>query len=224
MADWPSQSMRAWIPHHHCFYLFLVLIMLIVLLPVFDRSTRGEVWFSIVNLLVLVTSLLALGRSRYTLAVALLLVVPALVLISLSHATGDVGYRVWSWRFSLVVLVATLVPLLRYVLGPETMTLDKLFGGAAAYLLLGLLWCYLYALVEHLAPGSFDGLPSGLPHVADMVFLSFGTLTTGGLADIVPRGKMVHALVILEELTGTLFMAVVVARLVAAYRRPGATS
>jgi hypothetical protein len=48
------------------------------------------------------------------------------------------------------------------------------------------------------------------------------TLTTGGLADIVPKGKAVHALVILEELTGTLFMAVVVARLVASYWSGGA--
>ena len=223
MADRPALPMRAWSPHHRCSYLFLVLILLLVLLPVFDHSQEGQLWFSIVSLLVLVASLVALGRSHYTLWVALLLVGPALLLLALSHATNDAGYRVWSWRFSIVVLVATLVPLLRYVLGPEAMTLDKLFGGAAAYLLLGLLWCYLYALVEHRSPGSFDGLPSGPPHVVDMVFLSFGTITTGGLADIVPRVKTVHALVILEELTGTLFMAVVVARLVAAYPRQGAT-
>ena len=223
MADRSPKPMRVWIPHHRCVYLFLVLIMLIVLLPAFDRSTGGQLWFAIVSLLVLVSSLVALGRSRYTLWVALLLVGPALLLLALSHATEDAGYRVWSWRFSIAVLVATLVPLLRYVLGPEVMTLDKLFGGAAAYLLLGLLWCYLYALVEHLSPGSFDGLPSGPPHVVDMVFLSYGTITTGGLADIIPRGKMVHTLVILEELTGTLFMAVVIARLVASYPRQGAT-
>jgi len=223
MADGPLQPMRVWIPHLSCFYLFLVLILLIVLLPAFDHSEAGQLSFSAASLLVLVTSLVTLGRSRFTLWVALLLVGPALVLLLLSHATGDAGYRIWSWRFSVAVLVATLVPLLRYVLGPEVMTKDKLFGGAAAYLLLGLLWCYFYALVEHFSPGSFDGLPSGPPHVADMVFLSFGTLTTGGLADIVPRGKMVHSLVILEELAGTLFMAVVVARLVASYPRQGRT-
>jgi hypothetical protein len=223
MADRPSQPMPAWMPHLRCFYLFLVLILLILLLPAFDHSEAGQLWFSAASLLVLVTSLVTLGRSRCTLWVALLLVVPALVLLSLSHTTGDAGYRVWSWPFSVAVLAATLVPLLRYVLGPEMMTRDKLFGGAAAYLLLGLLWCYFYALAEHFSPGSLEGLPSGPPHVADMVFLSFGTLTTGGLADIVPRGRMVHSLVILEELMGTLFMAVVVARLVASYPRQRAT-
>jgi Ion channel len=166
----------------------------------------------------------ALGRSRFTVLVAVLLVVPALVFLTLSETTGDTEYRMWSWRFSIGVLVATLVPLLRYVLGPEILTLDRLLGGVAAYLMLGLLWCYFYALAEHRSPGSLEDLPSGPAHVADMVFLSYGTLTTGGLADIVPRGKMVHALVILEELTGTLFMAVVVARLVSSYPRRGAQS
>jgi hypothetical protein len=77
------------------------------------------------------------------------------VLLVLSHATGDAGYRVWSWRFSIAVLVATIVHLLRYVFRPEEMTTDKLLSGAAAYLQLGLFWCFLYTLVEHLAPGSF---------------------------------------------------------------------
>ena len=226
MANRPSQpmrEMREWMPHLSCFYLFLVLILLILLLPAFDHSGTGQLWFSAASLLILVTSLVTFGRSRFTPWVALLLVGPALVLLVLFHATGQRMYQVWSWRFSVVVLAATLVPLLRYVLGPEVMTRDKLFGGTASYLLVGILWCYFYAFAEHFSPGSFDGLPSGPVHVADMVFLSFGTLTTGGLADIVPRGKMVHSLVILEELTGTLFMAVVVARLVASYPRPGAT-
>jgi hypothetical protein len=46
------------------------LVLLIALLPVFDRSKAGQQWFSIVNRLVLVTSLVAIGRSRYSLLVA----------------------------------------------------------------------------------------------------------------------------------------------------------
>jgi hypothetical protein len=222
MPDRPSLLVRVSTSPRRCVYLFLTLVLLIVLLPAFDNSKEGQQWFSIISLLVLVASLIALGRSRFTVLVALLLVAPALLLLSLSEATGDAGYRVWSWRFAVAVLLVTLVPLLRYVLGPEPITLDKLFGGVATYLLLGLLWCYLYALVEHFSPGSIEGLSGGMVHVADMVFLSYGALTTGGLADIVPKGKAVHALVILEELTGTLFMAVVVARLVASYWSGGA--
>jgi hypothetical protein len=165
MADRPPHPIGAGILSHRCFYLFLALILLIVLLPTFDHSEVGQLWFSTANLLILVASLVSLGRSRFTFWVALLLVGPALVLLALSHATGDAGYRVWSWRFSILVLVATLVPLLRYVLGPEAMTIDKLFGGAAAYLLLGLLWCYLFrrATRGELSPAGGDRLTAGAP-------------------------------------------------------------
>src|SRR5262245_52486668 len=134
MADWPSLLARASSSPRRCVYLFLVLVLLILLLPAFEHSKEGQQWFSIVSLLVLVASLIALGRSRFTLLVALLLVAPALLLLTLSEATGAAGYRAWSWRFSVAVLLATLVPLLRYALGPDAMTLDKLFGGVAAYL------------------------------------------------------------------------------------------
>ena len=104
------------------------------------------------------------------------------------------------------------------------MTIDRLYRGAAPYLLLGLLWCYFYALCEHFSPNSFAGLgPSKVLYVTDLVFFSFGALTTAGGGGLVPQGKVVQMLVLLEEVVGTLYMGAFVARLVAMYAsaRPG---
>jgi hypothetical protein len=137
-----------------------------------------------------------------------------------SHFAGG-GPLAWSWRFSVGVFVLTLVHLVLYVLrpvGPEEMMIDRLYGGAAAYLLLGLLWCYFHAIREHMAPDSFAGLgPHQALHIADLVFFSFGSLTTAGGGDLVPQGKAAQMLVLLEELAGTLYMGAFVARLVAMY-------
>ena len=153
--------------------------------------------------------------------VALLLAGAAFGLLVASHVAGGSGYLACSWRFSVGVFVLTLVHLVRYVLrpaGPEGMTIDRLYGGAAAYLLLGLLWCYFYAIREHLSPGSFVGLgPTKALHIADLVFFSFGRLTTAGGGDLVPEGKATQMLMILQELTGTLYMGAFVARLVSMY-------
>jgi hypothetical protein len=84
--------------------------------------------------------------------------------------------------------------------------------------MLGLLWCYFYALREHFAPHSFAGLgPSKVLHIVDLVFFSFGALTTAGGGGLVPQGKAVQTLVLLEEVVGTLYMGAFVARLVAMY-------
>ena len=213
--------MRVWIMSNPCCYLFAALLLLLILLPMFQDSEEGKLWFTAMNLLVLVSAVVALGRSRFFFCVVFLLAGPAFGLVVASHVTGDNVYLAWSWRFTAGVFVVTLVYLVRYVLRPagvEGMMIDRLYGGAAAYLLLGLLWCYFYALREHFAPNSFAGLgPNKALHIADLVFFSFGSLTTAGGGGLVPQGKAAQMLVLLEEVTGTLYLGAFVARLVAMY-------
>jgi hypothetical protein len=201
--------------------LFATLLLLLVLLPMFQNSEEGKLWLTAMNLPVLVSSVVTLGRSRVFFWVALTLAGTTLGLLVASHFEGGSGYLAWSWRFSVVVFIVTLIHLVRYVLrpaGPEEMMIDRLYGGAAAYLLLGLLWCYFYVIREHFSPGSLSGIDSSKPlHIADLVFCSFGSLTTAGGGGFVPQGKAAQMLVLLEELAGTLYMEAFVARLVSMY-------
>jgi Ion channel len=220
MADKMRHPVWTWVMSNPCFYLFAALLLLLILLPLFQDSEGGKLWFTAMNLPVLVSSVVTLGRARFF-WLALPLACAAFGLLVASHISGGSGYLAWSWRFSLGIFVLTLVHLVRYVMrpaGPEGMTADRLYGGAAAYLLLGLLWCYFYAIREHFSPGSFTGLgPNKALHIADLVFFSFGRLTTAGGGDLVPQGKATQMLVLLEELAGTLYMGAFVARLVAMY-------
>jgi hypothetical protein len=210
MAAKMRYPVLAWLMSNPCFYLFAALLLLLILLPAFEHSQQGKLWFTAMNLPVLVSSVVTLGRSRFFFWGTLLLAGAAFGLLMASHFADDSAYLVWSWRFSVATLLITLVHLVRYVLrpaGPDGMTADRLYGGPAAYLLLGLLWCYFYAICEHHWPGSFAGLgPSHVLHIADLVFLSFGSLTTVGGADLVPQGKVARTLVILEAVAGTLYM------------------
>jgi Ion channel len=221
MADKTGHLVWAWVMSNPCFYLFATLLLLLILLPMFQNSEEGKLWFTAMNLPVLVSSVVTLGRSRVFFWVTLPSAGIAFGLLVASHSVGGSGYLAWSWRFSVVVFVVTLVHLLRYVLrpeGPEGTTIDRLYGGAAAYLLLGLLWCYFYALREHMSPDSLAGLgPHKALHIADLVFFSFGSLTTAGGGDLVPRGRATQMLVILQEVAGTLYMGGFVARLVSMY-------
>jgi hypothetical protein len=69
--------------------------------------------------------------------------------------TREIEANLLSWWFAAALYTATLVYLLRYVFQHDVMTGDRLFGAAAAYLMIGVLWGYLYALVGHYYPGSF---------------------------------------------------------------------
>ena len=106
-------------------------------------------------------------------------------------------------------------------------TLDSIGGGLAVYLLLGVGWTHLYALVEALEPGSFitrtlDGSAHGLTEYRSgtypqLFFFSFVTLTTLGYGDILPVSSAAKGLAIAEAIVGPVFLAILMARLVGLY-------
>jgi hypothetical protein len=65
MADKRRDPMRAWIMSNPCFYLFAAPFPLLILLSAFDNSAEEKLWFTAINLPVLVPSVVTLGRSRF---------------------------------------------------------------------------------------------------------------------------------------------------------------
>jgi hypothetical protein len=64
-------------------------------------------------------------------------------------------------------------------------------------------------------PGSFTSVDgAGERTWFELLFLSFTTLTSVGLSDIVPVLPHARALVIVEQVAGVLYVALVIARLV----------
>ena len=84
-----------------------------------------------------------------------------------------------------------------------------------AYFLLGLVWSSIFSILEFLQPGSFD-IPQSL-HTESLSFTyySYVTLTTLGFGDITPLTAQARSLSILEAITGQMYLATLVARLVA---------
>ena len=109
--------------------------------------------------------------------------------------------------------------LLGYVLRRETFTTDKLYGAAATFLMLGVLWSYFYALVLSFYPGalSVGGTPIKESPVSEMVYFSFTVLTSTGFGDITPVHPVVRMLCTLEQVAGVLYLAILIARLASAY-------
>jgi hypothetical protein len=222
MAKKMIRALSEWALSHRHFYVFASLILLIALLPVFDVGRLGRWAFLFANILILASLAVAFGRSRFSFWVAILVSGIAIVLMVEAHRTDSSAYLLWAWILAVGIFLPTVGHLFRALLRRGRVGVDELYGGVAGYMLLGLLWCYLYALVEYFSPGSFFGLgPHRSLHVADAMYFSFNVLTTVGFTDITPQGKGAHSLVILQELAGTLVLVVVIARLVGQYQQPG---
>ena len=100
---------------------------------------------------------------------------------------------------------------------------SRLQGAVAVYLLLGLCWAHAYVIFNRDHPDSFvteDRIP---PTVAGWTYFSFITLTTVGYGDITPKAPAARMLAVGEALTGQLYLAVMLARLVALQVSAGRT-
>jgi hypothetical protein len=101
-------------------------------------------------------------------------------------------------------------------------TIFRICGAMAVYVILGILWGELFVLVYLFDPSSFYFQPAsqfGEPPVSELLYFSFTTLTTLGVGDILPVHPMARSLTTLEALVGQLYPAVLLARLVTLYNK-----
>ena len=204
--------------HQRCFWLFLVLLLLIGAVSFVPATDHGRLVLNVVNTFVVIATVATVGRTTLPFAAATLLALPAVWFqyVGLWHDSDTELAE--SWMFSAALYFITTAYLLRYVFQPRIMTQDKLFGAASAYLLLGVLWAYVYAIVGFFYPGSYlvVGQPGQLVY-ADALYLSLTVLTSTGFGDIVPLTRQARGICMIEQVTGALFVAILIARLAGVY-------
>jgi Ion channel len=199
-----------------CFYLFVSLLALIVAVPFLGEIPSGKTLLQVVQALILVSAVAAVGRSTTRFVVALAIAIPALGFQLTALSSDDPATRIAiATGLYVAFYLLTVTCLLGYVFSPDVMTNDKLFGAAAGYLMLGILFADIYRVVQHVDPAAFGGAPARSYY--DLIYMSFGCLTSNGPGDVVPAGDKLRALVILEQLSGTLFVAILIARLAGIY-------
>jgi hypothetical protein len=117
---------------------------------------------------------------------------------------------------ALLLFAYTTVFVLRSVLRSDRVTGDTLCGAIAVYLLMGLTWYFAHLLLQHLRPGSYRVVAGGMRSAdsKELLYFSYVTLATLGYGDVVPITDGARSLAVLEALGGTVYMAILVARLI----------
>ncbi len=202
-------------------YLLLAQVLLVVLFPYLNRPGLPVVLFRLLGALAFVSAVYAVSEKRTQWLTALALAVPAGVLNSLLTLRNEPKLAVPSLVFAILFLAYTLVTLLRAVLRAQYVTPDTICGAISVYLLTALAWGTAYFLLETLQPGALAIDSARHPNHKidwfDCMYYSFITLTSTGYGDMVPITAQCRSLSILEAVSGIMYVAVLVARLVGLY-------
>jgi hypothetical protein len=191
-------------------FLGLLIIFLFVLPPLVEPEGRGRGLIVDVGLSVLLLAGVAAVSTRPAVrAVLFVLVVGALVVRGGPFPAPATAVA------ALVTVVAMAFVVLAQAFRAGPVNVHRIQGAVAAYLLLGLAWALAYETVALLATEAFSGASLAAPERGRFIYFSFVTLTTVGYGDITPVHPVARSLAVAEALTGQLYPAILLARLVA---------
>jgi len=188
-----------------------------VLLYPFMVGSAGRALFSVFGIMVLGLVLLAVRSTPALTWIGVMLGVPATVLLLIQAVTRSDALLPYSSAFEAVLYFYAAGALIFYMLADHRITRDELFAVGATFTLVAWGFAYTYIVWQAIEPHSFTAAidPTGERSWMELLFLSFTTLTSTGLSGIVPVQDFARSLVMIEQLAGLAYIAIVVSRLVA---------
>jgi hypothetical protein len=211
---------------HKFFLLFVYLIAVLLYYPFVKEDSFSYTVFRIVGSAGIFLAVYAVKVRRTLLICAVLLAIPAgLQRILLFRADAGL-FSLIGILLSFAFDVFIVVLVFRRVFTEQQVRSETIFGAICIYLLIGFSFSSIYAMIATLQPRAFYIDPilnlHSVPNRFDFIYYSFATMTSMGAAGIVPVTGQARSFTVIETTLGVLYLAVLIARLMAGYRHSAA--
>jgi hypothetical protein len=207
------------VPVRHSRYGLLLLVLLFSY--VLSAFTRGTWVLALQIGLFLVVSALAVQSERLKRRTAQVLVGVTIggsaVAIALALAGSRAGAGV-GYLWAALMLLFAVVLIVRRVLAQPDVSLQSIFGAVSAYVIIGLMFAAIYGAINQFTDLSFFA-HGATGNLKTFQYFSFTTLTTLGYGDYTAAQPGGQSVAVMEAMLGQIFLATLVARLVAGFRR-----
>jgi hypothetical protein len=183
----------------------------VLLYPFLSDSWPGRAGLGVVGMVVVGLALWAVRRTPALGWIAVLLGGPAMVFSILEAFVDKDAVVLTSALLHAPFYFYVSYGMIRYLFHDDRVTTDELYATGAAFTVVAWGFAYVFVACQIIWPGSFGG---DQLRFFDLLFLSFTNLTSVGLSDILPTMGHARSFVMIEQVAGVLYVALVIARLV----------
>jgi hypothetical protein len=202
----------------------LTSLLIFTLAYLFVMCALGRFWFGkfvadVMFSLIIVAGVLMTFRQPWVRFLAIALAVASLTITWFNQLKPEDSLIILDIVLRIIFLGLLLAVLVIQVFGAGPVTAQRIRGAIVVYLLLGGMWSFFYYLTALIIPNSFHWM-DGRPPVDQaaleraLTYFSYITLTTTGYGDITPFSPLTRTLAMFEALTGQIYLAITLARLV----------
>ena len=189
------------------------MVLMFVLRPFLTERVGIAYLMEIFFFLVFLSAVYAVRQKKSVFIIALFLVLLTEILALLSYLKDIPSLDMLSNILGGLLLAYTAAIIVHHLFAEDKITGDMIMGAICVYFLMGLIWAFVFSTMEILQPGSFN-MAQGQVGQSAFTYYSYVTLTTLGYGDITPISAPAKSLAILEAITGQLYIAVLIARMV----------
>ena len=189
----------------------------VLLYPFMEGNEVGRALFSVFGILILGLVVRAVRLSPGHTGFVVALAAPATVLLVIQAVTRDDALLPYSSALEAILYFYAAGALIAYMLADHVITRDELFAVGATFTLLAWAFAYTFVVCQAIDPGSFIAArnPDADRTWMELLYLSFSNLSGTGLSDVAPVQPFARGLVMIQQITGLTYIAMLVSRLVA---------
>jgi len=214
MAKITSAAFLEFISKHRIGLLLTAILSMIIGSPFIDDIFQYRVIPDIFITIIFIFGIYAISRKKMHVYIALGLAIPMFSGIWSFHLYGNLKLLVLGQLFAVLFTGSVIILLINFIINEKEITREVIFTAVVVYLLMAMMWAYLYMILAYFHPGSLSISEGSSRDIFQYIYFSFVTITTLGYGDIAPLTHKAGSLVILEAVTGQIYLVVVVAWLV----------
>jgi hypothetical protein len=185
-------------------------------------SEFGLTWLHELFILLNLLMLLSIIQGKWSFRVSVSIYTLTLFSTVISFASKIEALMIVDQICSVLLIILGTFACFRSVFESGRVDVERIFASLSLYLLFGVLFSLIFAVIEEYLPGSFHYPDSSLPDASarpifQLFYFSFVTLATLGYGDIVPLSGPAKGMAVIEAVIGQMYLVVVVSRLVSLY-------